>query len=143
MNVDALIGNVSYFKGVDPSKKVRLYRSDRFIPERLVFGLMPAHPGLFLRKNVVKRVGFFNETYKIAGDFEFILRIFHNQEVSYLFEKKVLVYMELGGASNKSWKSKIKINSEILRACRENGLDTSIWKILLRYPFKIIEYINK
>lgn len=142
-NVDALIGNVSYFNGRDPSKKVRLYRSDRFTPKRLALGLMPAHPGLFLRKNVIERVGFFDETYKIAGDFEFILRVFNNQDISCLYEKKVLVYMQLGGVSNKSWKSKLKINSEILRACRENGLDTNIWKLLLRYPFKVIEYINK
>ena len=37
---------------------------------------MPAHPTLFLRREVYDRHGFFNTDYKISADYEFMLRIF-------------------------------------------------------------------
>ena len=47
--LDALMGDVGYFHERSPQRIVRRYRSDRFTPERLGWGWMPAHPALFLQ----------------------------------------------------------------------------------------------
>lgn len=140
-NLDALIGDVAFFHEENLSRVVRRYRSDRFSPERLAWGWMPAHPALFLRKEVVRRVGLFKTNYSIAGDFEFIVRVFHGHEVRYRHVPDVLVYMQTGGVSTRGWRAKIRLNQEVLRACRENGLHTNLLKIVSKYPSKILEIL--
>jgi glycosyltransferase involved in cell wall biosynthesis len=138
--VDALMGDVVFFHKNNPKRTIRRYRSNRFNPDRLAWGWMPAHPGLFLTSAVVKRVGHFKIDYQIAGDFEFIIRVFYQQNLRYQHVPKVLVRMQVGGVSTRGLRSKILLNIEVLRACRENGLKTNIFKILAKYPIKILEF---
>jgi glycosyltransferase involved in cell wall biosynthesis len=140
--LDALMGDVGFFHQKDPSRMVRRYRSDRFSPGQLSWGWMPAHPGLFLSKGVVDRVGYFKTDYRIAGDFEFIVRVFHGHSLRYRHLPEVLVRMQTGGASTSGWRAKIHLNQEVLRACRENGLRTNIFKILSKYPAKLLELLQ-
>lgn len=142
-NLDALMGDVAFFHPHEPTLLIRRFRSNRFRPDRLSWGWMPAHPALFLRKTVIDRVGRFNTNYRIAGDFEFIVRAFTNQTLHYRHIPEVLVHMQTGGVSTSGLRSKILLNREVLKACRENGLQTNLFKILSKYPRKILEYINK
>lgn len=142
-NLDALMGDVSFFHERNPNKVVRRYRSDRFSPARLAWGWMPAHPALFLHKDVVSRVGGFKTGYRVAGDFEFIIRVFHANNLNYQYLPRVLVCMQTGGASTGGWGSKILLNQEVLRACRENGLQTNMFRILSKYPLKLLEMFSK
>jgi glycosyltransferase involved in cell wall biosynthesis len=141
-NLDALMGDVGYFHAGNSSRMVRRYRSDRFRTDRLAWGWMPAHPALFLRKEVMQQVGRFKTDYRIAGDFEFIVRVFHGHALRYRHFPEVLVYMQTGGVSTGGWRAKILLNQEVMRACRENGLHTNILKILSKYPAKLLELFN-
>ncbi len=138
---DALMGDVGFFHENNPNRMVRRYRSSRFAPERLAWGWMPAHPALFIRNEVFRRVGGFNTSYRIAGDFEFVVRAFHGRNLNYIHLPEVLVHMQTGGASTGGLRSKIMLNREVLRACRENGLHTNVIKILSKYPFKLLEMV--
>lgn len=141
--LDALLGDVGFFHGHDSTRIVRRYRSDRFHPDRLAWGWMPAHPALFLRTEVARRVGHFKTDYRIAGDFEFIVRAFQGQVLRYRHVPEVLVLMRTGGVSTGGLRAKILLNREVLRACRENGLRTNIFKILSKYPAKMLELFQR
>lgn len=141
--LDALMGDVGFFHQANPQRMVRRYRSNRFTPGRLAWGWMPAHPALFLSRAMVRRVGRFKTDYRIAGDYEFIVRAFHGQEVRYRHLPEVLVNMQTGGASTGGFGAKLRLNREVLRACRENGLQTNIVKILSKYPAKILELLRR
>jgi hypothetical protein len=104
---------------------------------------MPAHPALFLSRAVVQRVGYFKTDYQIAGDYEFIVRVFHGHEVRYRHLSEVLVNMQTGGASTSGFGAMLRLNCEVLRACRENGVHTNVFKILSKYPMKILEFLRK
>ncbi len=143
LDLDALLGDVGFFREKEPMRMVRRYRSNRFRPSRLAWGWMPAHPALFLSRAVVHRVGRFKTDYRIAGDFEFVIRVFHGQALRYRHLSEVLVHMQTGGVSTNGWRSKILLNREVLRACRENGLQTNLLKILSKYPAKILEFFQK
>lgn len=138
--VDALVGDVEFFSKNNLNYVVRHYRSDRFSPKRFEWGWMPAHPALFMVSKQVRRVGKFKTSYQIAGDFEFIIRFFYKQEIQYYYSPMILVRMQAGGKSNSGLQAKIILNFEILRACRENGINTNIFKILARYPLKFLEF---
>ena len=141
--LDALLADVGFFHPSNPQKIVRHYRSNRFTPKRLAWGWMPAHPGLFLKKTVADRVGYFKTDYKIAGDYEYIIRAFHGQNLKYDHLAEIVVKMRLGGVSTAGLRAKIQLNREVLRACKENGIKTNLLKILSKYPAKLLETMFK
>lgn len=138
--VDAVFGDLQYFRGHDIHTIVRTYRSNKFTLASLSKGLMPAHPTLFLRRGVYDKFGFFNPTYKLAGDFEFVARIFKNGQLRFLYLPLVMVRMQIGGASTAGFNASLKILRENLRACRENSISTNYFRLISRYPKKILEY---
>ncbi|QKO22970.1 glycosyltransferase family 2 protein [Rhodoferax sp. BAB1] len=141
--LDALYGDTEFVHPANLNKPVRRYRSDRFRPDRIAWGWMPAHPALFLRRQVFERYGGFRPDYRIAGDFELVARIFHPGELSYRHIPEVLVRMRTGGISTGGLRSTLLLNSEVLRACRENGISSNWLMILSKYPAKLLEYLRK
>ncbi|HEV8327384.1 MAG TPA: glycosyltransferase family 2 protein [Nitrospiraceae bacterium] len=142
-NLDALFGDVEFFRPKDPTRTVRRYRSARFSPDQIALGWMPAHPALFLRRRVYERYGLFRTDYRIAGDFEYCARIFHSNTLVYRSLPETLVRMRIGGISTSGWRNTLLLNREVLRACRENGIDTNILKIFSKYPAKLLEFLVK
>jgi glycosyltransferase involved in cell wall biosynthesis len=138
--VEAVYGDLEYFRASRPSKVVRTYRSNQFHPAQLKRGLMPAHPTLFLRKNVYERFGLFDSSYKIAGDFEFIVRIFKDESLGYRYIPQKMVRMQMGGISTMGLSSTILLLNENIRACHNNGILTNYLFLLSRYPRKLLEY---
>jgi glycosyltransferase involved in cell wall biosynthesis len=141
--LDALFGDVEFFSPKDPTRTVRRYRSARFSPDQIALGWMPAHPALFLRRRVYERYGHFRTDYRIAGDFEYCARIFHSKTLVYRSLPETLVRMRTGGISTSGWRNTVLLNREVLRACRENGIDTNILKIFSKYPAKLMEFLVK
>lgn len=141
-DIDGVYADVLFFHPAAPDKPVRRYRSNRFNVDRLAWGWMPAHTTLFLRRCVYEQYGHFKTTYKIAADFELIARILTDRKVKLAYIPEVLVHMDTGGASTAGLKSTIRLNQEVKRACAENGIRTNWFKILSKYPLKILEYIR-
>lgn len=142
-HLDAIVGDVGFFRKENIHHLVRHYRSGRFTPERLAWGWMPAHPALFMRREVFRRVGHFKTDYQIAADYEYVVRAFCGQEpLRYKHLPEVLVRMQMGGVSTKGIRATIRLNQEIIRACRENGVATNYLKILVKYPLKLLEFFR-
>lgn len=142
-HLDALFGDVEFFRPENPAGTLRRYSSARFRPDRIAWGWMPAHPALFVRREVFQRVGAFRTDYRIAGDFEFVARAFGKNTLRYRHLPEVLVRMRTGGISTAGWRNTLLLNREVLRACRENGIQTNLLKILSKYPAKLLEYFHK
>lgn len=141
--LDALFGDAEFVSSARPDQPVRRYRSERFRPDRIAWGWMPAHPTLFLRRRVYERFGMFRTDYRIAGDFELVARMFHGGTLRYRHLPEVLVRMRTGGVSTGGWRNTILLNREVLRACRENGIQTNLPKILSKYPAKLLEFLRR
>lgn len=140
--LDALYGDVEFFHAQSPARVVRTYDSSRFAPDRLSWGWMPAHPALFLRRSVYERVGLFDPGYRISGDFELVIRVFQSPGLRHRHCPRVMVRMQTGGLSTAGFAATIKLNREMMTACRANGLDTSWFKLMSRYVFKAQEYFR-
>ncbi|MHB1145457.1 MAG: glycosyltransferase family 2 protein [Thiobacillus sp.] len=142
-HLDALFGDVEFFRPENQARTLRRYSSARFRPDRIAWGWMPAHPALFVRREVFQRVGVFRADYRIAGDFEFVARAFGKNTLRYRHLPEVLVRMRTGGISTAGWRNTLLLNQEVLRACRENGIPTNMLKVLSKYPAKLLEYFHK
>jgi hypothetical protein len=69
--------------------------------------------------------------------------MFHGGTLSYRHVPEVLVRMRTGGISTGGWRNTLLLNREVLRACRENGIPTSLPKILSKYPAKLLEFLHR
>jgi len=142
-DVDACYGDLVYVRYDNLDRIVRYFRAKSFSPSRLRYGEMPPHPTLFIRRGIFKKWGLFRTDYRIAADYELVLRIFSQGKIRALYLPRVMVKMRVGGISTRSWRSNILLNEEILRACRENGVPTSRLRIYLKYATKIFQIVQR
>jgi len=138
-----VFGDVLFVKPDNLDKTVRYYRSKNFTPKRFRFGFMPAHPTFFTYKTNFDKIGYYKIKYTIAADFELLLRFMLLNKLKYNYIPLVFMKMRTGGISTKSYKSKIILNKEIARACKENGIKTNMFYIYSKYFIKIFEFVFK
>jgi len=130
-SVQGVYGDLCYVSKEDTSKLVRYWRAGEYTPARLRRGWMPPHPTLYVRREWYERIGSFNTGYRIAADYDFILRLFSHPEFKAAYIPEVLVTMRVGGASNRSLRNVARKSREDYRALRANGvggLGTLTWK---------------
>lgn len=138
-SIDAVYGDVVFVNPSNLNKTVRSYSSANFKPNKFKFGFMPAHPSFYVRSRFFDQFGLYNDTFKIAADFELLIRFLHEGQVNSFYLNQPIVKMRTGGISNKSIKSNIILNKEILRACRMNNIKTNHFFIYSKYFRKIFE----
>jgi len=120
--VDSVYGDLVYVDQNDTDKIIRFWRSRKFSRTRALTGWMPPHPTFYVKREVYTKYGGFNTTFRIAADYESILRFLVRFKVSTFYIPLVLIRMRLGGESNKSIKNVIRKSLEDIRAMQINGL---------------------
>lgn len=135
--VGAVYGDLAI---VDPAsgQVTRRYSSAGFSADRIRWGYMPAHPTLLVRRSVYQRFGGYDTSYRIAGDFEFVARVFGESRIGHVYLPESLVLMQDGGLSNRGLRAKWTITKEMHRACRANHVPSSWLRLLLRLPMKYL-----
>jgi glycosyltransferase involved in cell wall biosynthesis len=138
-NVDAIYGDIQFINPNNINKIVRYYSSKKFNLKKFKFGYMPAHPSFYVRRKYFDLLGYYKEDYKIAADFELVCRYLFVNKLKSSYVEMPFVSMRPGGVSTKSIKSNIILNNEIVRACKENGIETNLIYIYFKYFIKIFE----
>ena len=141
--LDAVFGDLIFVDPANLQKVVRKYSSAKWHPDKFARGFMPAHPTFFVRRKYYKDFGLFKIDYKIAADYELLIRFLYVHKLRYRYLPLNMVTMRKGGVSSNGIKSNIILNNEIIRACRENGISTSVWKVYPKYFVKLFELFAK
>ena len=142
-DIDAVYGDVQFVDPKITSKIVRYYSSKHFNTGKFKYGFMPAHPSFYVRRELYEKLGFYKTDYKIAADFELLIRFLHVNRIKCKYLEMPFVSMRTGGISNTSIWSNITLNKEIARACRENGIRTNYFLIYSKYFTKIFQFFGK
>ncbi len=142
-NMDAIYGDIHFVRDEDLSKCVRYYSSSLFKRCYMRMGFMPAHPSFYCKKSVYEKYGVFDTSYKIAADFENLLRLIFVNKIQTKYIQKDFVTMRMGGASTAGLRSREQIMKDHLRALKQNGVYSNIFILSLRYFYKIYELIRK
>ncbi len=141
-NADAVFSCLDIVDRKNPRKILRKYRVARLSTGLLRIGVMPPHPTFYCRRSCYAQGGLYKTGYRIAADFEMLVRLLVGQKISWEFIDKVTVIMRSGGVSSRGLKARITLNREVVRACRENGLYTSLPLLALKLPIRLLELIR-
>ncbi len=140
--IGAVYGDVQFVDPIKTSKIVRYYSSKFFNTGKFKFGFMPAHPSFYVKRELFKKLGYYKTDYKIAADFELLIRFLYNNQIKYKYIEMPFVSMRTGGVSNKSIRSVYTLNKEIARACKENEIKTNFIYIYSKYFIKVLEFFG-
>jgi glycosyltransferase involved in cell wall biosynthesis len=124
--VNACYGDLCYVKCDDLTKIVRYWRSNPYRQGLFRTGWVPPHPTLYVRSEIYKKYGGFNLSYRIAADFELMLRLFETHQIKTAYIPHVMVKMRLGGTTNRNFKNILLQNLEIRRALRNHNMSSSL-----------------
>jgi glycosyltransferase involved in cell wall biosynthesis len=139
-NLESVIGDIVFQS--DSNKIIRKYSARRWSVNLFSWGFMPPHPSFYCKRENFIKYGLYNTSFKIAADFDLLIRFLKINKISFNYIPLTIVKMKLGGVSTKGFSSFITINKEIYQVCKLNGLKTNYFKLLSKYFVKIFEFIN-
>lgn len=140
--LDAVYGDIHFVEDEDLKKCVRYYSSSSFRPWMMRLGFQPAHPSFYCKKEIYDRHGDFDINFRIAADFENLLRLIYINRIKTGYIPLDCVTMRTGGASTSGVKSHVRILTDHLRAYRKNGVKSNVFLDISRYVYKIGEVLN-
>lgn len=120
--VDAVYGDLHYVAQDDPDRIIRNWRSGAFRPAALRWGWMPPHPALFLRRRIIEQQGPYDLSFRVAADYDAVLRYFGQPGFRAVYVPEVFVKMRMGGESNRSLTQILVKSTEDHRAIRKNQI---------------------
>lgn len=117
-------------------KDGRVIRQWKMGPQKSIYsGWMPGHPTLLLKREIYEKYGLYKVDYRIAADYEFMVRFLENNKIAYI--PKVLISMFYGGTSSNGIKSYIQSFKEGNRALSENGYRFK-WIISIKRTIRVL-----
>ncbi len=137
----AVYGDLVYVNKDEPSRVVRYWRAGEFRRSRLAHGWMPPHPTFYVRREHYERLGGFDTRYRIAADYENMLRILWGGGVQPAYIPEVLVNMRMGGVSNGSLLNIVQKSREDFAALRQNGM-SGFQGVLLKNVTKLPQFVS-
>ncbi len=138
-DADAIYADLFYVRRNNTNKVARKWRTGK--QRSFAKGWLPAHPSFYVKKSVYERYGLFNLDYKLAADFEMMLRLVERYHIKIAYLPIPLVRMRLGGATNRSIKNIIQQDRECVRAFYENDIPVSRLYLLYRWLPKIKQFL--
>lgn len=141
-NMDAVYADIHFVSSENLEKTVRYYSSKKFSPKKMRLGFMPAHPSFYCRKSCFDKYGLYRTDYRIAADFELLLRMIYIHNIHTQYIPVDMVTMRVGGASTSGLKSKYTILKEKSLSFRDNGIRPYVFLIVLGTGLKMILHLK-
>ena len=137
-DTDCVFGDLIY---TDINENIkRVWKGSAFKKGAFKKGWMPAHPTFYCRRSVYEKLGLYDDSFQIAGDFELMLRFLEKHNIRSKYIPRTLVNMKVGGASNNGLKSKLDILKEEFRAFNQNNIPVNKLSYIFHKAKKIKEF---
>ena len=138
--IDAVYADLHYVDPSDLTKPVRYYSSKIFHRQLMKRGYMPAHPTFYARRECYEKYGYFDLSFKVAADFEHLLRLIYVNNIKTYYVEQDWVTMRTGGTSTRGLKSHLHILEDHMRAFLKNKVKINPVMYMTRYYRKLQEF---
>jgi glycosyltransferase involved in cell wall biosynthesis len=139
-DVDLLFGDTRFVARDGRTPHRRYYSSRGFSPWWLKVGAMPPHPSMFLRRTLMQRLGGYDDSYRIAADFDFVARAVLRHKATFASLPVALTVFRMGGVSTAGLASKLAVNREVARSLTALGQRLAAVSAWLKLPLKLAQY---
>lgn len=129
-----LYGNGTYVN--NENKVIRDWISGDFDIQKVRKGWMPLHTTLYCKADLYRKYNYFSEKYRIASDYDFILKVFLDKENIVVYLNEYVIKMLMGGISTdpKFVLKKLKEDYLVMKSNKINPLKSLPRKILSKIP---------
>jgi len=118
---DLLVGSLDMIG----SDQIRSF--PKVLPGNYLLKNMLPHQSTFFRRGLFKEFGFFDTSYRIAGDYEMFARLIQSGKVSYEYLDKTIAIFDAGGVSS----------DKKLRQLRKRENHKVRWRYFKKYRFSL------
>lgn len=138
-SIDLIYGSIQIVDKVDLKKIKRVWNPEKFTLNSFRKSWHPPHPGVVVRRRIYQRIGGFDENFKIASDYDWLLSAFEVYKVKTELIARVIVSQREGGSSM-SLKGKLIGNMEVWRSVKKHGISIPFLEYFFyRYRTKLIQ----
>ncbi|RYE07437.1 MAG: glycosyltransferase [Hyphomicrobiales bacterium] len=141
--LDAVSGGLVLVDQADTSKIARAVSPFRHRPWAMRFGVMPPHPSTYVRRDAAMKIGGFDGSFAIGGDFDWFVRFFYVHRFRIGALRKTLVAQRKGGVSTQGLASARRLNADISRSLRQHGIASSPLLVWSKYVVKIWQFTSR
>ena len=132
-----IYGDLVFTKNRNTDKVVRTWKGKSFNCRNINYGWMPAHPTLFLRKEVFQKHGLYDISYKVSADYNFMLQIMKDKDIKLVYFPEIITKMRVGGTSTGSLRQVIRKSTEDIRVLQSNGFKFPLLVLVAKNVRKI------
>jgi glycosyltransferase len=136
-NCDGVYGDLNFIKNGEITRK---WVSKKFNSSLLNKGCMPPHPTLFLKKEVFEKHGLYDTNFKIAADYDFILRIFKDDSLKFEYLPITITNMSIGGVSTSGFSNLIRKSYEDYKVLKKNKMKYPLMILFRKIAGKISQF---
>jgi glycosyltransferase len=101
---------------------------------------MPPHSTLFLKKAVFEKHGLYDTNFKIAADYDFILRIFKDESLKFEYLPITITNMSIGGISTSGFRNLIRKSFEDYKVLKKNNMKYPLLILFRKIVGKISQF---
>ncbi len=141
-DVDGVYGDLQYVSK-DGKRVIRSWKPGNYKKIMARWGWMPPHPTFYVKSDVFKKYGRFNTDYKIAADYDFILRLMEKHGISVHYLRETMIRMRIGGHSNKGLRSLLDNTVENYRTMKASELPSPTLAILYKKLSKVPQFLSR
>tara|TARA_B100000963_G_scaffold251115_1_gene220011 strand:- start:13137 stop:13874 length:738 start_codon:yes stop_codon:yes gene_type:complete len=136
-----IYGDLIYVAEKDINKKIRYWKSKKFNKSNFYFGWMPAHPTLYLRKEIYDKYGDYKTNIGTGADYEFTVRVLFKNNIKCEYLPKIITKMRVGGLSSNNFKDRLIAHFYDWRAWTDNKISVFPFWVILKPLSKIKQYL--
>jgi glycosyltransferase len=140
-HADAIYSDLDYVRHDNLDVVVRHWQGGNFTTSGLKYGWMPPHPTFYIRRVRLEEIGEFDLKFRIAADYDFMLRCLRCQDLDVAYSRGVFVRMRVGGVSNCSIRAILRKSREDLWALRRNGVG-SVGALICKNLRKLPQFLG-
>lgn len=135
---DAVYADIDMVVQDEPGRIQRRWRSGNHSRWKVLMGWQMPHPGLFIRRDMLERIGPFDTSFRIAADYDMMLRLVKQDRVRLHYLQMTVVQMAIGGLSTSglqaSWRGYLESARALGRHAGFAGYLIALIKPLWKLP---------
>ena len=135
-NADFVYGDGIYVAPDNTEKVIRNWKGGTYSRWKVKLGWLPLHPTCYIRRDVMMRLGLYDESFKIAADTDLLVRYLYDNSLKVEYLKRRIIRMRMGGLSTDSHRRK-QMWDEDIRLYKAHGfwaVSTKIMKMMWKLP---------